>query len=291
MGRVCVNDVGFGYSPFPHELSRDPRISLQAKGLFAVYGSFVSVNDPTAYPSEEYICRLCGGLNAKTFRKYKKELLDSGWIAQEQSQHDNGQYSTLHVTRFYHPGMNPNFAIKSTDDQKTDGGKTDGRKLALHKQKPALSNNQKDTQQKVCVLTGDEKACIDWVIEEARKKGTLKNEAGLRSVLTQKAQNKALCLTEYLAHVQAQEQSKKCSDALIRRVDDWKREAEAQPINWEDLKAQHPRLFKKGSPGRAPDHSGGPLPGRTGASGPTSIGKLLKGPAINLHIGGVGKTV
>lgn len=189
--KVEVKDVGFGYSPYPHELSRDRGVSLQAKGLFAVYGSFVSVGDATAWPSEDYLCDLCGGINVKTFRKYKSELLQSGWISQVQRQRENGQFSTLLVTRYYHPSMNPYSSIKSTADQKTVDRKTAVRKLVPQEQEPSFSTKKDTTTTgRVCAavkipeksteLTQEQKECIEWTVREQNRKGLLKNEVGLR---------------------------------------------------------------------------------------------------------------
>ena len=102
-GIFVVEDVGFGHSNYPHELSKDPNIPLAAKGLYAVYGSFVGKNNPISWASEKHMCHLCGGINDETFRKYKKILIDSRWIGQEQSRKSDGTLGTLRVIRFHSP--------------------------------------------------------------------------------------------------------------------------------------------------------------------------------------------
>ena len=270
--QVQVQDVGFGYSPYPHELSRDPSVSLQAKGLFAVYGSFVSVNDPTAWPSENYLCRLCGGLNEKTFRKYKRELLNSGWISQVQRHRENGQYTTLLVTRYYHPSMNPFLSMKSTDDQKTDDRKTDDRKLVPQEQK-TLSSTKKHTQTKasVCVSSDEQpepstgipeastrasrdwqdldqfqRECIEWVIDQYRRQGQLKNEIGLRCELVKSAKKGELDTSSYLAMLEARKRANKAISDAVSREDESRQSVENDPITpefWKEMKKQHRALF------------------------------------------------
>lgn len=244
--QVQVQDVGFGYSPFPHELARDPGVSLQAKGLFAVYGSFVSVGDPTAWPSENYLCKLCGGINVKTLRKYKGELLAQGWISQQQRQKENGQYTTLLVTRYYHPSMNPFFSIKSTVDQKTDGGKTDDRKLVPQEQKP-IPITKKHTQTKACVsdqVSQEQRECIEWTIQEMKRKNTLGNEVAIRCYLVKAAMNGQLLMDEYRRCAGALERAKRAEKEVLSKVDSWKKEVEGDPVDWEEQKRLHPGLFR-----------------------------------------------
>lgn len=257
--KVQVQDVGFGYSPFPHTLSRDSSISLEAKGLFAVYGSFVSESDPTAYPSKDYLCKLCG-VNEKTFQKYKRELLLSGWISQEQRIRENGQYSTILVTRYFHPSLNPFHQLDKSIDmsaahQKTEHRKTERRKLDPQEQKPFPTNNQKNTLPKAVgvgvslerELTETEKDCIEWTIQEAKRKGTLKNEMGLRCRLTSLAQKNELQTGDYLTFLRGREQAEKRSQEVLSLVDKWKEAAEKDPPSsdfWEQKKRQFPGLFR-----------------------------------------------
>jgi hypothetical protein len=250
--QVQVNDVGFGYSPYPHDLSRDPGVSLQAKGLFAVYGSFVSVSSPTAWPSEEYLRKLCGGINEKTFRKYKRELLESGWISQLQRHRENGQYTTLLITRYYHPALNPNSPIKSTEDQKTADRKTADRKVVPQEQETVLNNKQKHTQTKTaCVsfreLTDREKNCLEWIVAQAKKQGALKNEDGLRIHLRNAALSGSLETGAYDAFLASQEHSKKIGQDVLANVRKWEEEAKMDPVTpsfWEEQKKAHVSLFR-----------------------------------------------
>lgn len=275
---IQVTDVGFGYSPFPHELSRDPSISLAAKGLFAVYGSFVSVTDPTAYPSARFICKLCG-VNEKTFWKYKRELLRAGWISEQQQHKENGQYSTMLVTRYFHPSMNPckpaevaernqepKNPIKSTVLQKTERRKLERQKTEV-KQEPEKTEQKTHTQtiEAVCVpdvekrpvsppdLTITQRECIEWTIRQHKSKGVLKNEIGLRCHLVKAALAGELITDEYERHQAAKLKNARlvaeASDA-IHAIDEYKREAEEQPLTkefLEELKKANPHLFISGS--------------------------------------------
>lgn len=251
--QVQVQDVGFGYSPFPHELARDPGVSLEAKGLFAVYGSFVSVGDPTAYPSEQYLCKLCG-VNDRTFRKYKRELREHGWISQVQRKRENGQFSTLLVTRYYHPSMNPFFSIKSTDGQKTAVGKTDVGKLPPQEQKP-IPITKKHTQTKaVCdsvrkqeeleKITTEQRECIEWTIQEMKRRNTLGNEIAIRCYLVKKASEGLLMMDEYRKYVGALERARRAEKEVLGKFDEWEREVQDDPVDWEEQKKLHPTLFR-----------------------------------------------
>lgn len=256
--QVEVKDVGFGYSPFPHELSRERSISLQAKGLFAVYGSFVSVTDPTAWASEDYICDLCGGINVKTFRKYKRELLEAGWISQSQRHRENGQYTTLLITRYYHPSMNPNFSMKSTDDQKTVDRKTAVRKLVPQEQKlnfPTKNHTHQKTvvcasgekmPDKIAELTQVQKDCVEWTIREHQRNGQLRNEVGLRCHLVKMALQGQLDTTAYERYASTMKNASTARIDALKRIEEYRSEAEQDPITaefWKEQKKRLPALF------------------------------------------------
>lgn len=258
--KVEIEDVGFGYSPFPHDLARDRGISLQAKGLFAVYGSFVKVNDPTAWASEEYLCKLCGGINEKSLRKYKRELVRAGWISQEQRRRENGQHSTLVITRYYSPALNQGakFSIISTDDQKTAVRKTAVRKTVPQEQKPLFEQKpKKHTEQGaelhktgcVCDGGGGKEVdpgvleCVEWIIGEYRKTGQLKNESGLRAYLLRAAATGKLDMDGYRAFVDLE---KRAVSGLVEKMRDWERESREDPVTPEFIEEQkrlYPFLF------------------------------------------------
>ena len=257
--RVEIEDVGFGYSPFPHELSRDTRISLQAKGLFAVYGSFVKVSNPTAWASEEYLCKLCGGINEKSLRKYKRELVQAGWISQVQRRRENGQHSTLVITRYFSPRLNPHrveSSVISTGDQKTVVRKTAVRKLVPQEQQTSFRNNKEHTEQLgalagVCVCSSgavdpEVLACIEWTIDEYRKTGQLKNEIGLRTHLLRAASVGKLDLEGYRGFLTARNRSVEAVNGLMEKIEDWERECQDDPITadfFEEQKKLYPGLF------------------------------------------------
>lgn len=263
--KVEIEDVGFGYSPFPHELARDRSISLQAKGLFAVYGSFVKVSDPTTWASQEYLCKLCGGINEKTLLRYKKELLLSGWISQEQRRCENGQHSTMVITRYYHPSLNPVKAGKpkssmiSTGDQKTVPRKTAARKMVPQEQEQGFDQKpKKHTEQPkgVCVspevvkIGESERACIEWTISEYKKTGHLKNEMGLRVHLERAAIAGNLSTEEYQACIEGQSRRDRAVCDALQRVEVWEQEAREDPITadfFEEQKKLYPALFKSAS--------------------------------------------
>jgi len=245
-----VRDVGFGYSPYPHELSRDAGISLQAKGLYAVYGSFVSIMDPSAWPSSHHIRKLCG-IGKDAFRKYKRELLNAGWISEEQRHRENGQYSTMLVTRYYSPAMNPFFVIKSTVVGTTAHGENGHGKQDSQEQEPQ-EHTKKNTQTKaVCVsavqdLTIEQKDCIEWTIAEGLRKGTIKNPAGLRVTLTRAALGGTLNMADFEASRATRARRDEVSKDVLGRVEEWEKEAKNNPITPEFLAEQkrlHPELF------------------------------------------------
>jgi hypothetical protein len=244
-----VVDVGFGYSPYPHELSRNPGISLQAKGLYAVYGSFVSVTDPSAWPSSYYIRKLCG-IGKDAFRKYKRELVMAGWISEEQRHRENGQYSTTLVTRYYSPALNPFFVVKSTVVGKTVPGKTVTGKSGVQEQEPQ-EPNKKYTQTKAsCVSLGElkqeQKDCIEWTIAEALRNGTLRNPAGLRVVLTRAAHDGTLYMADFEASQASKRQKEQGGREIIDQVGEWAKEAKEDPITssfFEEQKKLYPALF------------------------------------------------
>lgn len=240
--QVQVQDVGFGYSPFPHELSRDSGVSLQAKGLFAVYGSFVSATNPSAWPSSQYICKLCG-VNEKTFWKYKRELLHHGWISEQQQHKENGQYSTMLVTRYYHPSMNPHF---STVHQKTEHRKTEHPKTAV-KQETEKPITKKHTQTRSCVsgdITKDQRECIEWTIQEMTRRGILKNEVALRCHLVKEASKGLLMMDDYRKHRDALKRAEKVKDEALSKVAGWERESKDDPVDWDEQKKLYPALFR-----------------------------------------------
>jgi hypothetical protein len=256
--QVHVKDVGFGYSPYPHDLARDTSISLQAKGLYAVYGSFVSVTDPTAWPSSQYICKLAG-VNEKTFWKYKKELLDSGWISEVQQHKENGQYASMLVTRYYHPSMNPDFVAKSTVLQKTEHRKTEHQEVEV-KQEPKTSTKKHTQTKAVCVfpaaqgksekdwqgLDQEQRDCIEWTVQELAKKGQLKNEIGIRCYLVKAAKTGELSMDAYQKHLDAKKQANNVISDLSAKIEDWRREADEAPITpafMAEMKKKHARLF------------------------------------------------
>jgi cell division septation protein DedD len=256
--QVRVKDVGFGYSPYPHELSRDASISLQAKGLYAVYGSFVSINDPTAWPSSQYICKLCG-VNEKTFWKYKRELLKSGWIGEVQQHKENGQYASMLITRYYHPSMNPDFVVKSTALQKTEHRKTEHHKTEV-KQEPKTPTKKHTQTKAVCVspaaqgkpekdwqgLSQEQRDCIEWTVQEFARTGHLKNEIGMRCHLVKAAKTGELSMDAYQKHLKAKKQANNAVSDLSSKIDDWKREAEESPITpafMAEMKKKYARLF------------------------------------------------
>jgi len=103
----------FTYSKQPHQLSKDPNISLQAKGLYSIYASFTSKEKKSSWASEEHLRYICGNIYPKGFRKYKKELIDSGWISQKQRIKENGTYGTLLITVYEHPWLNEEFRKKN----------------------------------------------------------------------------------------------------------------------------------------------------------------------------------
>lgn len=255
--QVRVQDVGFGYAPYPHELSRDTSISLQAKGLYAVYGSFVSVTDPTAWPSSQYICKLCG-VNEKTFWKYKRELLQSGWISEQQQHKENGHYSSMLITRYYHPSINPNFTVKSTVLQKTEHRETEHQE-AVVKQEPKTPT-KKHTQTKACVspaahgtpvkdwqgLDQTQRDCIEWTVQELAKTGQLKNEIGIRCYLVRAAKTGELSMDAYQRHLEGKKRANNAFADVVMKVEEWKKEAEADPITpefFQEMKKQHAQLF------------------------------------------------
>lgn len=257
-----VRDVGFGYSPFPHDLARDSRISLQAKGLFAVYGSFVSVTDSTAWPSEGHLCKLCGGINPQTFRKYKRELLRSGWISQTQRHKENGQYTSVLVTRYYSPMMNPDYRVKSTDDEKTVNGKTDNGKSTPQEQETQKPTKKHTQTTAVCVspvdsdplgktngsrstvqdLTAEQKDCIEWTITEGLRRGTVKNPAGLRVALCRAALEGALNMADFEASRLTRARKDQGSKDTLAQVEEWEKEAKESPITPAFL-AEQRKLF------------------------------------------------
>jgi hypothetical protein len=252
-----VRDVGFGYSPFPHELARDPGISLQAKGLFAVYGSFVSVTDPTAWPSEAHLCKLCGGKNPHTFRKYKRELLEAGWISQIQRHKENGQYTSVLVTRYYSPMMNPDYRVNSTVGQKSAGGKTASGKSAPQEQEPQETIKKHTQTTAVCVspvqdLTTEQKDCIEWTITEGLRRGTVKNPAGLRVALCRAALEGALNMGDFEASRSTRARKDQVSKDVLDQVKEWEKEAKESPITPGFL-AEQRKLF----PGLFTDRSTG----------------------------------
>lgn len=247
--QIEVKDVGFGYSPYPHELSRSA-VSLAAKGLYAVYGSFVSAADPTAYPSTGHMCRLCG-LNEKTFWKYKRELLTSGWISEEQRHRENGQYTSLLITRYYSPSMNPFFTVKSTVHQKTERRKTERQKPAPQEQESIPTTKNHTQTSAACVssgreLTPDEKECIEWTIAEGIRKGTVKSVAGLRVTLARAAQGGTLNMADFEAWKGVRAKSDQVSKELLDQVDTWAEEAKSNPITpafLAEQKRKFPALF------------------------------------------------
>lgn len=127
------------YSKQPHELSKNPNISLNAKGLYGIYSSFTNRNKPFAWPSEKYLCHLCGNIYPKTFRKYKKELIRNGWISQEQTKKENGKYSTLKIKVYETTSLNPRFQDIKTDDAFLAVPKSTGQEVDI------LTNKNNDT--------------------------------------------------------------------------------------------------------------------------------------------------
>lgn len=254
---VQVMDVGFGWSAIPHELTRDPNISLQAKGLYAIYGSFVSVTDPTAWPSEDYLCHLCGDLNPKTFRKFKRELIAAGWISQVQRRASNGRHSTLLITRYASPRLNVWYTSKFTDDQKTVGGETDGGEITPQEQEPKTPTKN-HTQQGACGagdsrkasaserLTTEVKEAIEWTIQEMKRKGNLKNEVAMRCTLVKKATNGEFDISPYTEVKKRSEALKRASEDVSTKVREWEQAASADPIKkgfWEQMRKANPALF------------------------------------------------
>lgn len=178
-----IEDIGFSYSPYPHKLSGDPSISMWAKALFAVYGHFTNRRNPVAFPSEKTLCRMCG-CNNKTLHKYKKELIKSGWISQEQSRNEKGFYGVLRIKRYENPLLNPHYKPHSSDNQKTECGKTECSKMVGQEQQQKENNNQKNHTHRVssCVeekavgkkasesLTSEQKEAIELISASRKKK-------------------------------------------------------------------------------------------------------------------------
>lgn len=269
---VEVNDKGFGFSPFPHELSRDPSISLQAKGLFSVYGSFVGIANPQAWPSEKTLCGLCGGISNRTLHKYKRELLTAGWISQEQRRRENGLFSSLLITRYFHPSMNPHWKPIPTGCKKTACGKTACRKMGGQEQKTVSPINKKHTttseppakpdpagdqkQQRVSILeaiknftpTQHQLQAIDWHVQAAKKRGGLQNEVGYRLTLTRAAARGELDTSTYDRWLQAEQGRKEAQTAAIHQVERYQQEYEADPLTPEaaaELRREHAELYRR----------------------------------------------
>lgn len=149
----------------------------------------------------------------------------------------------------------------STGNQKTVVRKTAVRKLVPQEQQRfSLNYNNPHTQQHegVCVSPGAEKLdqftrdCIEWIVLEYQKTGSLKNEIGLRVHLVKSALAGSLSMDDYKAFLESKNRGRQAVNDVIGKVDEWAKECEGAPVTAEFLKSQralHPGLFKSSGVG------------------------------------------
>lgn len=77
-----------GYGNIPKLVMRDPKLSIEAKGLYAYLRSFSGAGN-TAFPSVELICHDLQ-ISEKRFRKGKNALIKSGYITVKRERVPNG---------------------------------------------------------------------------------------------------------------------------------------------------------------------------------------------------------
>lgn len=85
-----VNALGYG--SIPKLVMKDPRLTRDAKAIYAYFCSYAGAGD-TAFPSLSQICEDLGFRKAETFIKHRKLLEKYGYLKVEQERAANGKFS------------------------------------------------------------------------------------------------------------------------------------------------------------------------------------------------------
>lgn len=88
---------GYGYSP--KKVMRDPSLSVEAKAIYAYLASFAD-NEGKAYPGIELMCHELN-MGENRFHKYKKQLVDKGYITISRERKENGWSNNIYYLQGY----------------------------------------------------------------------------------------------------------------------------------------------------------------------------------------------
>ena len=88
---------GYGYSP--KRVMRDATLSVEAKAIYAYLASFAD-NEGKAYPGIELMCHELN-MGENRFHKYKKQLIDKGYITISRERKENGWSNNIYYLQGY----------------------------------------------------------------------------------------------------------------------------------------------------------------------------------------------